>query len=387
MFQVPWYVINSLNSVTKRRVVVEWSNDRFKTVGGTADAYDVNFTCDLNAQVRWAATCSVINIDSRINDKTTWMRPYLEIKGMRSNWWRIPMGVYRVYSIKISDIFADLTLDGLEAIVRDHTFHVPRTLPMSKSDSRRTTLTKLLRESIPNVPVVWNLKDSTSAMAKVTIERDRWGLIDGDGDAKSITNSLAADCFCDRIGQFVVAPTPIDTAKPVWEITVDAGVKVSSATTLSRENMKNVWTVWAEPGGTKKNVGPVHVWDNDPGSDTYAGTNPIKYFARDSKAFGIVPGYYQNPLLKTTKACEQVGRKRLAVSLAERRTVEITSIFNPTLDAGDCIALVPDGSTRKSGFIIEQVAYSIEDASTSMTMRTQGPPAFAESADDEGAIE
>jgi len=378
MFQVPPYVINSLNSVTKRRVVIEWSNDRFLTVGGSIDAYDSTFTCDLTAQVRWAATCSAINVDDRINNKTTWMRAYLEIKGVRSAWWRIPMGVYRVYDMKISTPFTTFTLDGLEAVVRDHTFHVPRTLPLSKSDSRRTTLTKLLRESIPNVPVVWLVKEASGPMTKVTVERDRWGMIDGDGDAKSITNSLAADCFCDRVGQFVVAPTPVETVDPVWEITVDAGVKVSSETLLSRENMKNVWTVWAEPGGTKKNIGPVHVWDTSRNSDTYAGVNPIKYFARDSAGFGIVPGYYQNPLLKTTKACEQVGRKRLALSLAARRSVTITSIFNPTLDAGDCLSLIPDGSNKLQNFILESVSYSIEDASTGMQMRAQGPEAFVE---------
>jgi hypothetical protein len=386
MFQVPPYVINALNSVTKRRVVIEWSNDRFLTVGGSVDAYDAVFTCDANAQVRWSATASVIDMDDRINNKTTWMRAYLEIKGMRSAWWRIPMGVYRLYGITRSDRFADLTLDGLEAVVRDHTFHVPRTLPLSKSDSRKTTLTKLLRESIPNVPIAWLIKESSAAMPKVSIERDRWSVIDGDNDAKSIAGSLAADCYADRIGQFVVMPTPLDTNNPVWEITVDSGVKVSSATTLSRENMKNVWTVWAEPGGNKKNIGPVHVWDTDRGSDTYAGVNPIKYFARDSKAFGIVPGYYQNPILKDTKACESVGRKRLAQSLAFRRSVSITSIFNPTLDAGDCIALIPDGSQTLEGFILESVAYSIEDASTALQMRTKGPPAFAETADDEGSV-
>jgi hypothetical protein len=381
MFKVPDYVINSLNSVTKRRIVIEWSNDRFATVGGTLEAYESSFTCDLTAQVRWASTLSAIDVDKRINNKITWMRCFLEIKGMRSAWWRIPMGVYRVWDIKISGRYSAFTLDGLEAVVRDYTFHVPRTLPLSKSDSRQTTLTKLLREAIPNVPVAWLVKESSAAMPKVTVERDRWAMIDGDGDAKSITNSLAADCFCDRVGQFVVSPTPIETKDPVWEITVDSGVKVSSETTLSRENMKNVWTVWAEPGGNKKNIGPVHVWDTDRGSDTYAGTNPVKYGARDSKSFGVVPGYYQSPILKDTKACEKVGRKRLALSLAVRRSVTITSIFNPTLDGGDCLALRPDDAPNLQNFILESVSYSIDDASTSMTMRTQGPEALAETDD------
>lgn len=386
MYRVPPYVINALNSVTKRRMKIEWSNDRFATVLGEIDVYDSDWTCDLASQVRWSGNGGAYRLDDRVNHKTTWMRAFLEIKGMRTTWWRIPMGVYRVYRVTRSGDFATLILDGLEAVVRDHTFHAPRTFPISKGDSRRRTLEKLIRESIPNAQIAWLVREATAKMEKVTIEKERWELIDGDLSSKSITNSLAADCYVDRVGQFVVAPTPVETSNPVWRITVDAGVKVSSETELSREGMYNVWTVWADPGNRKKIVGPAHVWDTDKYSDTYAGVNPIKYGARDSSAFGIVPGRYQNPLLKTARECEKVGRKRLALSLASRRNVKITSIFNPTLDGGDCVSLVPDGSDREEPFIIENVKYQIDDASTEMKMRTQGPPAFSEIAEDGDAI-
>lgn len=384
MYRVPPWVIDALNSVTKRQVRLEWSNDNFATVD-TCSSYSSEFTCDASSQVRWSARTSLVNPDDRINNVVTRVRAFLEIKGVRAQWVTIPMGVYRLDELTLSGKFADLTLSGYESYVQQHEFHAPRTFPKNKGDSRRATLTKLLRESLPNIPVVWLVREATDRMTKVTVDRDRWSLIDGDLNAKSITASMAADCYADRVGQFVVAPTPLETNQPVWEITVDSGVKVGSATTLGRENMVNVWSVWAEPGGKKKVIGPVHVWDNDKGSDTYAGINPIKYGARDAKPFGIVNKRYQNPILKSVRACEKVGRKRLALSLAQRRNVTISSIFNPTLDAGDCLALRPDGSKHLEGFILERVSYSIDDAYTEMTMRTQGPPAFAETAEDEQA--
>lgn len=385
MYKIPWYVINALNSVTKRRMRIEWSNDRFATVEGEVDAYDSEWTCDATSQVRWSGKCSIVRADPRINHVTTWMRAFLEIKGMRSKWWRIPMGVYRIYDMTVSDIFTDLTLDGLEAVVRDYTFHVPRTFPVKPSDGREGTVRRLIQEAIPGATLHW-LVPPGAKLAKVTVDRDRWSLIDGDQNSKSIAASLAADCFANRVGEFVMQETPIETIDPVWEITVDAGVKVSSATSLSRENMKNVWTVWAEPGGKKKTIGPVTVWDSDPGSSTYAGDNPLRFGAKGSSAFGVVPGYYQNPLLKKTQECAKVGRKRLALSLASRRNVKITSIFNPTLDAGDCLALIPDGSKHLEKFIVENVSYRIDDAATDIQMRTQGPPAFAEGPEDEGTL-
>jgi hypothetical protein len=152
---------------------------------------------------------------------------------------------------------------------------------------------------------------------------------------------------------------------------------------MSRENMRNVWTVWAAPSNAPV-IGPVHVWDNDPGSPTYAGPNPRLLGAAGSSAFGVVPGYYQSPILQDLRACTMVGIKRLALSLAPRRYVEITSIFNPTLDADDVIALVPDGKDQLENFIIEKVDYQMDDAATSIKLRAQGPETLAES--EEGVI-
>ena len=384
MFRVPTPMIAALNSVTKRRVRLEWSNDRFLTVGGTLDVYNSQFDCDALSLVRWAATCSAIDVDSRVNHITTWVRAFLEVKGMRVQWWTVPMGVYRVSGMKINGRYTDFELDGLESVVRDYRFHVPRSLPLQPTDSPETTLRKLILETIPNATVTWLIKTSQATMNPVTFDRDRWAAIDGDATSKSICGAYAADCYVNRVGHFVAEATTITTtSEPVWTITVDKGVKVSSSTELSRENMRNVWTIWAAPSNAPV-IGPVHVWDNDPGSKTYAGPNPRLYGAIGSAAFGIVPGYYQSPILRDVRACAMVGYKRLSLSLSPRRNVTITSIFNPTLDAGDCVALVPDGSTNLEKFIVEKVGYRMDDASTQLTLRAQGPIAMAES--DEGVI-
>ena len=385
VYRVPGPVLNALNTVTKRRVRIEWSNDRFVTVGGSLDVYESQFSCDSTSQIRWTATCSAIDVDQRINQLITWVRAYLEIKGVRQQWWTIPMGVYRVSGLGISGRYTNFDLEGLEAVIQDYRFHVPRSLPMQQMDTPETTLTKLILEAIPTAKIIWTVRTSQTPMVPVTFDRDRWSAIDGDNTAKSITKSFSADCFADRLGQFVVAPTPITTNSPIWSITVDDGVKVSSATTLSRENLRNVWTVWAAPSNAPV-IGPVHVWDADPNSPTYAGSNPVKLGAIDASAFGIVSGFYQSPLLRTLSECAKAGRTRLAMSLAPRRHVEITSIFNPTLDAGDCVSLIPDGSDHLENFIIEKVDYQMDDAATKISMRTQGPEALAESEGEEVAI-
>jgi hypothetical protein len=386
VYRVPGAVLKALNTVTKRRVRLEWSNDRFVSVSGTLDVYDSEFICDATSQIRWTASCEAIDVDDRVNQLTTWVRAYVEIKGVRQQWWTIPMGVYRISDRHINGRYSKFELEGLEAIVQDYRFHVPRSLPLNPLDSPEITLSKLILEAVPTAKIVWMIKRSQAAMAPVTFDRDRWAAIDGDSTSKSITGAFAADCFCDRGGTFIVAATPILAQNPVWTITVDKGVKVSSETHLSRENIRNVWTVWAAPSG-KPVIGPVHVWDNDPNSPTYAGPDPIRRGAIDSAPFGIVTGFYQSPILRDVYACAQAGRKRLALSLAPRRYVSITSIFNPTLDAGDVVALIPDGSDHLENFIIEKVDYRMDDASTTITLRAQGPEALAESEEEQVILE
>jgi hypothetical protein len=308
------------------------------------------------------------------------VRAFLEIKGMRSQWWTIPMGVYRVNQMKISGRYTAFDLAGLESVIQDYRFHIPRQLPMSPTDSAEITLARLILEAIPTAQILWMVKRSQAVMNQVTFDRDRWAAIDGDASSKSIAGSVSGDCWADRNGSFITAVTPIDTGplEPVWTVTVDSGVKVSSSTSLTRENMRNVWTVWAAPSG-KPVIGPVHTWDADPKSPTYAGTNPILNGAAESSAFGIVSGFYQSPILADLEQCAMAGRKRLALSLASRRHVEVSSIFNPTIDAGDCVALVADDTKRLEKFIVERVSYKMDDAQTALSMRTSGPAALSES--------
>lgn len=378
VYRVPDAVLKALNSVTKRRVRLEWSNDRFATIGGTLDVYDSEFVCDATSQVRWQGACSALDVDDRVNQLTTWVRAFLEIKGVRAQWWTIPMGVYRVDSLTITGRYTSFVLRGLEAVVMDYRFHVPRSLPMLPLDTPQITLAKLILECIPTANIIWLIKTAQQPMAPVTFDRDRWAAIDGDQSAKSITGAFSADCYVNRVGTFIAEATVINPTNPVWSITVDSGVKVSSSATLSRENMRNVWTVWAAPSNAPV-IGPLHIWDSNPHSPTYAGTNPIKNGAAEATPFGIVSGYYQSPLMRNLQMLELAGRKRLALSLSFRRHVEITSIFNPTLDAGDCISLIPDGKDHQENFVIEKVGYRMDDASTEITMRAQGPLALVES--------
>jgi hypothetical protein len=382
VFRVPSAVLKALNTVTKRRVRLEWSNDRFTSIGGTLDVYDSDFNCDATAQIRWQATCSAIDVDDRVNQLTTWVRAFLEIKGVRAQWWTIPMGVYRVAGMVINGRYTSFDLEGLEAIVRDYRFHIPRSLPLQPEDTPEITLSKLILEAIPTANIIWQIKTAQQPMAPVTFDRDRWAAIDGDSSSKSITGAYSADCYANRVGIFVAERTVINPTDPVWSITVDDGVKVSSSTTLSRENMRNVWTVWAAPSNAPV-IGPVHIWDSNPFSPTYAGTNPIRNGASEATPFGIVSGFYQSPLMRDLSMLELAGRKRLALSLSARRYVEITSIFNPTLDAGDCIELIPDGSDHRENFVIEKVGYKMDDAVTHLTLRAQGPMALVESEGEE----
>lgn len=382
VYRVPGAVLKALNTVTKRRVRLEWSNDRFASVGGTIDAYDSKFSCDATSQIRWQGSCSAIGVDDRVNQLTTWVRAFLDIKGVRAQWWTIPMGVYRVAGMVIRGRYTELDLEGLEAVIRDYRFHVPRSLPLQPQDTPEITLSKLILEAIPTASIIWLIKTAQQPMASVTFDKDRWAAIDGDSTSKSITGAYSADCFANRVGTFVAERTVINPTDPVWSITVDDGVKVSSSTHLTRENMKNVWTVWAAPANSPV-VGPVHIWDSNPFSSTYAGTDPIRNGAAEASPFGIVTGYYQSPLMRDLQMLELAGRKRLALSLSGRRYVEITSIFNPTLDAGDCIELIPDGSDHRENFVIEKVGYDMDDASTQITLRAQGPMALVESEGEE----
>jgi hypothetical protein len=85
---------------------------------------------------------------------------------------------------------------------------------------------------------------------------------------------------------------------------------------------------------------PVYVFDADPTSPTYAGPDPVNNPA-GAGPFGVVPVYFDTPVLDTPEEAQQAGGAILARVSGLASQISLTQAPNCAIDAFDVIAVLP----------------------------------------------
>jgi hypothetical protein len=136
-----------------------------------------------------------------------------------------------------------------------------------------------------------------------------------------------------------------------------------------RSRTFNVVTVNSTATTTPIPFSPQTVWDSDPTSPTYAGTDPINH-PELAGPFGIVPYVFDTPLPLTAPAALVTARSILAKTVGFSSTVTATQVPNPATDAFDVLdVLTPSGiGNVMERHVADTVTHSL-DVTTAMQIQ------------------
>lgn len=190
----------------------------------------------------------------------------------------------------------------------------------------RSEISRLVLEAVPGVTVT-DTATSTATIGAVAWDTDR------DAAVEAMAKAIGAEVFFDVDGNLVIRDVPTLTSRPSsWLVDASAtGVLLDADRERNRQRTYNVVVVTSTTVDGSVPFSPVTVADNDATSPTYVGG-----------AFGRVPYFYSDPLIKTTGQATSAGTTILERVRGLAAQLSLTSVVNPALDSGDVIdALLP----------------------------------------------
>ncbi|MFJ2113127.1 MULTISPECIES: phage tail protein [unclassified Streptomyces] len=377
MLPISERALYSLTQAAHRPIRAEWSGDGGQTWTPVPEVAAAEVKPDRTAECRYSGSAELLGIPRGalgINAVTSQIRMWQGIQAPRMGVEWIPAGVYLVDQLASTRHGATVSLLGREDALRAAKLPVPRTIG---PDNARPLAHTLIAEALPGVPVAWldGLAPDTSLPA-IVIEEDRWGALSGGKDSggtdTGIAAAIAAELYADARGVLTFAPVPTLADLVVWRIPYGTAL-VEPAEQENAEGLVNLWSVSGDGGDGSEAVGPVYIWDDDPGSLTYAGPDPVGDPLAPQRqgltGVRIRSERYASPLITSTGQAYDVGRARLADSLGIQASLSFTSACNPALEPGDVVEVEvrPD---EWQLHIIDSCPYSLGSATQSCTTRT-----------------
>lgn len=241
----------------------------------------------------------------------------------------VPLGVFRIDSAGgslLGDGAVRVVGVSREAYIADARFWAPYT---ASSASCTSLIGTLIHEVLPSVEVVVSCS-MDRRVPRTTWDEDRWGAI------TDLAQSIAATVYADPYGRFIITDAPTVDTPPVWTVNAGpGGVLVSADASSSRARIYNQVVVRGE--SPSSDSPPVQASATD-----LAATSPTCWGDPAAGAFGMVPYFMYLPTVTTTAQALAVARANLARHLGAAATLDVSTVPNPALEAGDVIDVIPD---------------------------------------------
>lgn len=334
-----------------------------KITGGTVNI-------DRTAEVRRSADIDIVVSDlastivdrlKRVNPYTTRVQVYRGLRYGDGVEEVVPLGRFWIDEVQWSADEAVMSLSCTDqtSVVMAAQMPFQRNI---KSDSTISTISALLAETYsdswdaltPTDNLIVHEAITDLPLEPVTIEGDRWEIV------AAMAASLGADLWADyESTKFRLTPVPVlDQMTPVFTVNGgDEGVLVEYDRSVSREGVYNSVIARAENVVTTAYSVYAIAEDTDPLSPTYIGN------------YGRSVTTVEDNLLNTTAKCQMVADGVLANSLGLQSNLDLTTVPNPALDAGDCIEVVyPNGLRERH--IIDGLSIPLEVGGT-FTIKTR----------------
>lgn len=240
----------------------------------------------------------------------------------------VPVGVFGIQTAGRSGWLSDLGISGEDRSrqIADSRLLAPYT---PNGVSVLDAITALCSPVIANLEVydlTEDLRATDAVASKVTYERERWEAVE------ALAASIGAEALFDPEGRLVIRDVPqidADTV-PVWaiEANTDTAVMLDIATALSSDKVYNAVVA----------------------TSSDEGVNVTRVVYQASGALAWRPGFqrprfYSSPLIKSAADADKAALAILARSLVYAQGVELETLPNPALTAGDPVLVTrPDGT-------------------------------------------
>jgi hypothetical protein len=202
---------------------------------------------------------------------------------------------------------------------------------------------------------------STATNGTAVWERDRGQAV------TELAASIGAELVFDPQGVAVLRPVPTLGGTPVWSVGGgQGGMKVLGTSGRGREATYNAVVATGE---AVENTIPVVAVarDTNPWSPTFYGG-----------PFGRKPRFYASPLVRTQAQAQTAANAMLARVLGQARTLDVTSLPHPGLDAGDVIRVqVAAGAWQTH--LVDGYTLPLGPGTVQLTTRSNAPDLGAES--------
>ncbi|NUT08184.1 MAG: hypothetical protein HOV76_32425 [Hamadaea sp.] len=246
----------------------------------------------------------------------------------------IPMGVFDVDVEKIREGGGGISLTAPDWWAKIQRYRFLSPVPSGTSMTVVDQIKDLVLGAI-DWAGDFNILTSSTAMTPALVwEKDRaQAIID-------LATSIGCWVYFDRNGIPTIADIPTSGGSADWLVDASAsGVLTELDRERSRTNTYNVVVVSSSATDGER-FPPQYVFDNDPASPTYAGTDPI--FAPGSAGpFGIVSYFYDTPILANQGEAWAAGLAILSRVSGLASQVSLGQVPNPAIDAFDTLDVMP----------------------------------------------
>lgn len=302
------------------------------------EAVDGSVSVDGTAAIR--RSCSVTIIDplgtvtpegahSDIAPYGSEIRPYRGVRYDDGTEEYVPLGVFRISDVSVSDTATGGVEISIEAYDRSRTIQRDKftdTYVIPAGTNIMTAIKTLVEQTFPDIEydTVSTTRVTTAPMV-FDVNDDPWEAI------TTLALSLGCTPYFDVYGRFIVAPASDADALSSPDFILVEG-EDCPMTSLSRQfsdepGFNGVIVIGESPGD---DLPPVRkeVWDEEPTSPTY------RY-----GPYGEVPYVHTDQNVKTAEEALIVGQQLLAQMLGATATITVTSMVNPTLEVGSVVSV------------------------------------------------
>ncbi|MFH8405582.1 DUF5047 domain-containing protein [Streptomyces sp. NPDC018019] len=298
--------------------------------------------------------------DSLLTPYGTELRPYRGVRYADGSVDVLPLGVFRLAKVSVSDATGGSPDIQLEA------FDLSRTVARDKFISPYViasgtniidAIKAILARTFPDLSY-----DAISTTRTTTAPR----LYDvGDGPWEAVTElalSLGCDIYFDVEGWVVIAP-PVDIdALPTPDFTYIEGEQCTmldlSRVFTDEPGFNGVVLTGESPGDELPAVRAV-AWDEEPTSATY-----------HLGPYGEVPTFVTDQLIKTTEEAQATADQLLRNLLGFSAQLSITGIVNPAYEAGAVVEVVRERSHVSGLYAVDAFNVPLDRGGTqSLTLR------------------
>jgi hypothetical protein len=208
-------------------------------------------------------------------------------------------------------------------------------------------ITAMIRGALGGTTEVIDLASVGTKCAAQTFDRDR------DAAIIELATSAGLWVYFDRDGVATIARQPTGGGPAEWRADASqTGVLLSLDRERSRTNTRNVVVVESSAPDTPAFPTQI-VWDANPESPTYAGTNP-KTAPASAGPFGVVPFFYDTPLPLSASEARQTALTILARVIGLAAQVSLSQGHNPAIDAFDVLEVLPPRERADMPRVLEQ---------------------------------